>query len=76
MTAAMRLIAHLILHRTGGRRQLDGERHAPAVDAQVLDEPERHDVLVEIGILDDLQCVEDRLFCNHSLSTLEMSLCS
>ena len=46
----------MILHRAGRRRQLDGERHAAAVDAQILDEPERDDVLVQIGIFDDRQC--------------------
>ena len=54
-----RLIAHLILHRTRRRRQLDRERDTAAVDLEVLDEAERHDVAVQIGIVDDLQRVED-----------------
>ena len=35
-----RLVAHLILDRTGRRRQLDGERDAAALDLQILDEAE------------------------------------
>src|SRR5262249_26495097 len=61
-----RLIAQMVLHRTGRRRQLDAERHAAVGEAQVLDEPERDDVLVEIGILDDLERVEDRGFTEGS----------
>ena len=53
-TTAARLLAHLVLDRTGRRRQLDGERHAPAVDAQVLDEFQGDDVAVEVGIVDRL----------------------
>jgi hypothetical protein len=34
-----RLIAHLILHRTRRRRQLDRERHAAAVDRRFLMNP-------------------------------------
>ena len=40
----VRLVAQLIFHGARRRRQLDGERHAAAVDAQILDEPERDDV--------------------------------
>ena len=43
------------------------DAHPVAVDPQVLDETERHDVLVQIGILDDLQCVEHRRFSDHNL---------
>ncbi len=56
------LIAHLILHRARRRRQLDAERHAAAVNAQVLDEAERDDVLVQIGILDGRQARRARTF--------------
>ena len=54
-----RLIAHLILHRARGCRQLDGERHPPALDPQILDELERHDVAVEIGIPNGRQGLEN-----------------
>ena len=57
-----RLIAHLILHRTRRRRQLDGERDAAAVDRQILDEPEADDVAVQVGIVDDLQRLEHQRF--------------
>ena len=61
MHRGARLIAHLILHRTRRRRQLDRERRpAPSIDLQVLDESERDDVAVEIRIVDDLQRVEHR----------------
>ena len=64
-----RLIAHLILHRTRRRRQLDGERDAAAVDLQILDEAEADDVAVEIGIADDLERLEHRrLFNCHDQS--------
>ena len=58
-----RLIAHLILHRARGCRQLDGERHSAAVDPQVLDELERDDVAVEIGVPNGLQGLEDGCLC-------------
>ena len=44
-----RLIAHLILHRTSRRRQLDRECHAVPVDAKILDELQRDDVSVRSG---------------------------
>ncbi len=56
-----RLVAHLVLDRARGCRQLDGERHAPVVDGQVLDEAERDDVAAEVRIDDDAQRVEDRV---------------
>ena len=59
LTSVPRLIAHLILHRARRRRQLDGERHAAAVDPQVLDELERDDVAVEIGVPNGRQGLED-----------------
>ena len=37
----VRLLAHQVLHRAGRRRQLDRERHAAAVDGEVLHESER-----------------------------------
>src|SRR3990172_4059809 len=49
-----RLIAHLILHRTRRRGELDRERDAIALDLQILDEPEADDVAVEIRIRDDI----------------------
>ena len=69
-----RLIAHLILHRTRRRRQLDRERDAAAVDPQILDEAEAHDVAMKIGIADDLQRIEDRLLVqNHDQSLAQDS---
>jgi hypothetical protein len=53
-----RLIAHLILHRTGRRGQFDRERHASAFDRQILDEAEADDVAVEIRVADHLERVE------------------
>ena len=55
-----RLIAHLILHRTCRRRQLDCKRHATVVDAQILDETEADDVAVKIGIVDDPERIQHR----------------
>ena len=55
-----RLIAQQILHRTGRRRQLDRERRrAPPSIATFFTKPSADDVLVEVGILDDAQRVED-----------------
>ena len=71
MTAACACSRICSLTGTGGGGELDGERHAIAVDAKLLDEPERHDVLVEVRIVDDLQGVEDGCFCNHGLSTMD-----
>ena len=59
-----RLIAHLILHRTRRRRQLDRERDAAAVDLEILDEAEAHDVALQVGIADDLQRVEHGALLN------------
>ena len=53
------LIAHLILDRTRRRRQLDRKRDRAAVDAQVLDELERDDVAIEVGIAHGLERIED-----------------
>ena len=54
-----RLITQQVLHGAGRRRELDHERHAFAFDRELLDEPERDDVLVQIGILDGFERVED-----------------
>jgi len=51
-------LAHLVLDRTRRGGQFDGERHATAVDLEILDEPERDDVLVEIGIANHGQGIE------------------
>ena len=59
-----RLLAHLVLDRTGRRRQLDREGHAPPVDAEILDELQRDDVAVEIGISDGAERVEYGRFGN------------
>jgi hypothetical protein len=60
------LIAHLILHGTGRRRQLDRERNPAGVDCQILDEAERDDVAMEVGILDDLEGLQNAgLFDGH-----------
>ena len=74
--ARVRLVAHLILHRARRRRQLDAERHAAAVDAQVLDEAERDDVLVQVGILDGHERAEHRRFGNHTSYSTEPVLAS
>ena len=63
----VRLIAHLIFDRAGRRRKLDAECHAPAVDAEVLDEAERDDVSVEVGVPDAHERAKHRLFGNHLL---------
>ena len=65
-TAACAWSRNMILHRARGSRQLDRERHAAAVDAQILDESERHDVPMQIGILDDRQRAEHRRFSEHT----------
>ena len=44
------LIPHLVLHRARRRRQLNLERHAAAVDGELLHEAERDDVLVQVGV--------------------------
>ena len=62
----VRLVAQHVLHRARGSRQLDRERHAAAVDAEILDESKRHDVPMQIGILDDRQRVEHRRFSEHT----------
>ena len=62
-----RLIAHLILHRTRRRRQLDRERDAAAVDLQILDEAEADDVAVQIGIADDLAARRARRVCSTGM---------
>src|SRR5262249_27925078 len=59
-----RLIAHLILHGTRRRRELDREGDAAAVDLQLLDEPEADDVAIEIGIANDLQRLENGALLN------------
>src|SRR6266850_36910 len=52
------LLAQLVLHRAGGRRQLDREGDVAVRDRQVLDEAERDDVPAQVGIVDDAQGVE------------------
>ena len=47
-----RLLAHLVFHRTGGRGQLNREGNLPAVNHKILDEPQRHDVLAQVGVED------------------------
>ncbi len=43
-------------------REREGERDVPIVDVEILDHPERHDVLPEIGVLDAAEDVQDRGF--------------
>ena len=66
------LIAHLILDRTGRRRQLDRERRAPIGNRQILHEAERDDVPSEVGIDDDAKRVEHgvAVYGGHILSIL------
>ncbi len=54
-----RLIAHQILHGTRRRSELDGERDPPVINLQIFDEAKAHDVAVQVGITDDLQCVQN-----------------
>jgi hypothetical protein len=65
-TAACAWSRNMSFTGTRGSRQLDGERHAAAVDAEILDESKRHDVPVQIGILDDRQRAEHRRFSDHT----------
>ena len=58
--ALARGLLELGLDRTGGRRQLDVERDARVVDAEVLDESEFDDAAPEVGIDDRSQRVENR----------------
>src|SRR5262249_42762498 len=53
-----RLLTHLILYRTCGRRQLDCERHLTVSERDVFHEAERNDVAAEIRIVDNAQRVE------------------
>ena len=56
------LIPQQILHGTRRRRELDDERDCAALDVDVLDEVERDDVLVEVGVLHCAQGIEHRGF--------------
>src|SRR5207253_939715 len=47
--------------------ELDGERDVAAVDLDVLDETERHDVARQAGKLHALQRLENLLLGGHSL---------
>jgi hypothetical protein len=49
----------LVFERTGGRRQLDRERHVRARDAQVLDHVAGDQVAAQLGLLDLAERVED-----------------
>ena len=62
-TASARLIAQVVLDRAGRGGQVDVEaRRAPRrLDLQVLDEAERDDVAVQVGVAHDAQRVEDLL---------------
>ena len=54
-----------------GRRRigrLDREDHAIAVDADVLDELERHDVGVQVRVRDGLERIQDRFGCHKKFS--------
>jgi hypothetical protein len=54
-----RLIAHLVLDRTGRRGELDGEANATIGYPKILDELQRDDIAVEIGIPNGRQGLED-----------------
>ncbi len=63
------LLLHLFFDRAGGRRQLDCQRDVSAVNRDVLDEPQRDDILVEIRILYGLEGLEYlRVFNSHESS--------
>jgi hypothetical protein len=53
------LLANLVAVRRGRRVQLNRERDAAAVDAEVLHELRRDDVFVKIGVLDRAERVEN-----------------
>ena len=57
----LRLRLQLVLHRAGRGGELDDEVHLAAGDLHVLHEPEGHDVLVEVGVLDGAQDVQHLL---------------
>ena len=61
----LRLGLHLVLHRAGGRRELDREVDLAALDLDLLHEAEGHDVLVEVGVLHVAQGGEN-LFLRHA----------
>ncbi len=54
--------SHVFLRRGGRRGELDGERHASVLDPQVLDELQRDDVAVEVGIADRAEHLQHRRF--------------
>jgi len=56
------LALELVLHRAGRGGQVDDEVHRTALDLDVLDEAQAHDVLVQVGILDGAQGFEHLLF--------------
>ena len=62
--ASLGLRLHLILHRTGGRRQVDRDVDLAAVDLALRDEAEGDDVLEEVGVLDTAQGVHDLITCD------------
>jgi hypothetical protein len=53
------MIAHLILHRARRRRESMEKATRPLLDPKVLDELERHDVAIEVGIANGTERVED-----------------
>ena len=69
----LRLLAHLILHGTRRRRQLDRERDLSIGDREVLDEAERHDVAAKVGIVDDAQRMQNGVAIRRSGHTPYLS---
>ena len=60
----------LVADRTGGRRQLDGEADIVPLDREVLDEIQRDDVPVEVGILDGPEGFEDVRLVQRSCASI------
>jgi len=60
------LVLQALLHGARGGRELDVERDRAAADADVLHEPERDDVPVQVRILDPGQCLQNLLFRDSS----------
>src|SRR5262249_19601867 len=62
-----RIIAHLILGRTRRSRQNKVKGDVAALDLQILDEPERDNVSVQVRILDLAKLGENLLLADHRI---------
>src|SRR3990170_4247375 len=70
------LILHLVLYRTGRRREVDLKTHRCILDLDVPHEPQRDDVPMEVGILDPAEGLQDVLLADarlgHAYSSLDL----